>query len=148
WYQSYFENANGALAIGEGSVTYCSPIRQPKTISRIVKDLGELRIIHIARHPLKRMESSWRHWQARLTDSLVPFREAIEGGHLLQNSLYRTQLEPFREHFGDDRLLTLQFEEFTANPTETLARVWRFLEVDPNAEISVAGANVNPSENL
>jgi hypothetical protein len=59
WYQSLFNHASSAKAIGDASTSYSRLPHHPKTLSRIVEHLGrDVKIIFIVSHPIKRIESA------------------------------------------------------------------------------------------
>ena len=61
WYLSRFHDAGDALAIGEVSPQYAHRARYPDTAERIAKCLPDVKLIFIARNPLERIRSNWRH---------------------------------------------------------------------------------------
>jgi hypothetical protein len=45
-------------------------------------------------------------------------------------SYYAMQLRPYRKLFGDERVFTITFEQLTAQPSNTMERIFRWLNVD------------------
>jgi sulfotransferase family protein len=54
---------------------------------------------------------------------------------------YLTQLQRYREHFPDERMLVLIYEEFRADNRAAIREVLRFLDVDDTFSIDVTQAN-------
>jgi len=138
WYEALFEDAAGRRAIGEGSTPYSQVGTYPNTVPRIVRHLPEARIVYITRHPLDRLESMWIELLSQgLT--MLPFNRALrEDPQFIDSSLYWRQLSAYREHFPDDRILLLFFEDFRSDPDRVLRRCFEFLEVDPDVTIEDA----------
>jgi Sulfotransferase domain len=131
WYESLFAGARGKIAVGEGSTSYTKQMRFPHAAERIAKYLPEAKLIYIARHPLKRIES---HWLLRTAAGLdaSPFPEALrKWPHIVDTSLYWKQISRYRDFYPDENLLLLFFEDFVSNPHDIIKRAYRFLGVNP-----------------
>ncbi len=139
WYMSWFRDARpDQIAVGEGTTVYANLGTYPHTLERIVRHLPETRLIYITRHPVKRIES---YWMELISQGLVTaeFNEAVRHDpQFLDTSLYWKQLSAYREHFPDERILLLFFEEFKTNPYEVLKRCFEFLGVDATVEVEGA----------
>lgn len=109
---------------------YASPKRACFVVPRIAAFLPNVRLIHIARHPLRRIESAWKHYQAEGIKRLRPFEESIRDGGFIAHSLYWTQISAFRERFCDDQILNLFFEDMIREPRSVLEVAFRFIGVD------------------
>jgi hypothetical protein len=131
WYESLFENATGKLAIGEGSTGYTKALLHPQTAKRIAQHLPNAKLIYIARHPLKRIESHWLHLIAAGLD-VPPFRKALEQWpHMIDTSLYWKQISRYRHFYPDEKLLILFFEDYVKSPHAEIERAYHFLGVAP-----------------
>jgi hypothetical protein len=138
WYESLFAGSGGALARGEGTTVYAQTATYPKALPRIAEHLPHARILYIVREPYSRLESHWieLHSQGLTT---LPFAEALrKEPELLDAARYGTQLEAYRAHFPDDRILVLFYEDYRERPHEVLERCFRFLGVDPGVRIEAA----------
>ncbi|MEX0741683.1 MAG: hypothetical protein WD079_02730, partial [Phycisphaeraceae bacterium] len=91
WYCSLFEEGRGKRAVGEGSVMYSSPSRASVVVPRIVERLPDAKLILIARHPIRRIESAWRHHQAARPQNSSTFDDLVRGGAFVDGSLYWKQ---------------------------------------------------------
>jgi hypothetical protein len=131
WYESLYEDAIGKVAIGEGSTGYTKALLHPNSAERIASYLPDAKLIHIVRHPLKRIESHWLHLVAAGLD-VTPFTEALKKWpHMIHTSLYWKQISRYRGFYPDKNLLVLLFEDLVKNPHAVLEKVYRFLDVTP-----------------
>ena len=146
WYESLFATSRTALARGEGSTTYSQIGVWPHTVERLARSSPEARIVYIVREPLVRMQSHWIQW--RVEGKIAPgsFSKAVfEVPGLLDASLYWKQVSAYREHFPDERILVLFFEDFTARPEAVVRRVLAFLGLDREVPLASGLAANNPS---
>lgn len=138
WFESLFDGAEGYKAIGEGSTINANLGTYPNALPRIVEHLPDTKIIYIVREPIQRMESYWieLHSQGSVT---APFNKAVrEDPQFLDTSLYWKQLSAYREHFADDKILLLFFEDFKKDAHAVLAQCFAFLGVDASVRIEDA----------
>ncbi len=136
WYESLFVGAKGRVAVGEGSTGYTKQKLHPDAVQRVAKHLPDLRLIYIVRHPLKRIESHWLHLIA-CGENVPPLREALQKWpHIVDTSLYWKQIDAYRRHYPDDRLLVLFFEDFVRHPGVVIKRCYEFLGVDPKIAVA------------
>ncbi len=140
WYEHLFEHAYPCSAIGEGSTSYSLCGIFPHTVARICDILGTPKIIYCVREPYARVESGWK--QARQSahpSALASFNRSIrESPNFLDESLYWKQINAYRAHIPDARILVIFFEAFTTDTQATLRRCFEFLEVDPDVTIANA----------
>jgi hypothetical protein len=109
WYQSFFDNA--ATVTGEASPGYTDPDRAVLCASRILETLPDVRLIFLARNPIDRLRSHYRHWVQRGRERR-PFPEAATvDSPYVTRSMYWRSLQPYMERFTDDQLLIVRFEE-------------------------------------
>ena len=132
WYESLFEGAEGAKAVGEGSTTYTMYPTVRDVPTRMARVLPDARLIYLVRHPVDRLISHYMHewYESLVGDDL---EEALEKRpRLIAYSRYHYQIEQFLPHFPPERWLVLVFEEFVAEPAAAQRKVYEFLGVDPN----------------
>ncbi len=135
WYESLFAKAEGRTAVGEGTTVYAQTGTYPNTVPRIAKHLPDARLIYITRHPLERLESMWIELLSQGLTTL-PFHEALRSDpQYIDSALYWKQLSAYREHFPDERLLLLFFDDFKTNPDQVLEQCFHFLGVDASVRI-------------
>lgn len=129
WYESLFKNAAGKTAIGEGSTSYSKAHNFPDAASRIASHLPDARLIYIVRHPLERIESQWM-FNVRHHDLHQSFSATLrEDLNLVNTSKYWWQISKYREHFSDEQILVLFFEEMKLDPDAVLRECFDFLGV-------------------
>lgn len=140
WYGELFrdaKDAKNAIAIGEGSVNYTMRTAYPKTAARIAQHLPSAKLIYIVRHPLERIVSNWRMY-ALSNSNPLKFNEALRKeecrSFLIDRSKYWYQINAYTDYFPPEQLLILFFEDFVANPQDTLRKCFNYLGVDPNFE--------------
>ncbi len=127
WYRSLFKGAPEGAIKGESSTHYTKLPTYPKTIERLAALIPDAKFIYVMRDPVERLVSQYIHeWtQGAITCSID---EAIEKHpELIGYSRYAYQLEPWVTRFGRERILTVAFEEMTANPDAELKRIAAFL---------------------
>ena len=153
WYTSLFEQAEGCRAIGEGSVHYTHQAVYPDAADRIANHLPDAKLIYIVRHPLEQIVSHWimlrSHWRAlwgdgvRMTDE---FNESVrECPILLDTADYLTQIDRYRAHFDDDRILVLFYEDFVDDALGVGNRCFEFLGLEPLDKLTDGSVHLNPS---
>jgi hypothetical protein len=137
WYESLFEPGRECAARGEGTVRYSQVTLYPDAAPRIARDLPEARLIYIVRHPLHRIESAWIEWRALAMPGVTSdFNESVRAQHgLIDASRYWMQINAYRDHFPDDRILVLFFEEYREDPHAVLRRCFAHLGVDETVQI-------------
>jgi hypothetical protein len=138
-YLKLFQNANREKAIGEASVCYL----WSRTAARnIASTTSNPKIIMVLRNPVDRAFSQYKQ---AVTNGLVgsSFREQVRRSlnrktdklellnPFLEFGLYHEQVKRFTELFPAQNLRVYLYEEYRQAPAETLADVFRFLEVDP-----------------
>lgn len=139
-YLKLFQRVNGEKAIGEASVCYL----WSRTAARnIALATSHAKIIMVLRNPVDRAFSQYKQAVAsglvgssfreqvrmslnRKTDKLELMNPFLEFG------LYHEQVKRFMELFPVENLRIYLYEEYRQALAETLADVFRFLEVDPH----------------
>ncbi len=128
WYASHFADAAPTDLCGESTTHYAKLPTYPKTIERIAAATPDASFIYVMRHPIDRLVSQYTHmWLER--EVTVSFSDAVDGAvpELVDYSRYTTQLTPFFEQFGQDRVLPVFFDRMHAQPDLELERVCSFL---------------------
>ncbi len=148
---------------GESSPRYLFHPHAPARMAQVIPDA---RLIVLLRNPVERAYAHYQHNLRRRREPLS-FEEAIRGedarlaGELeklladetyfsfnythfsyVKRGIYVDQIEAFRRHFADDRILVLQSEDFFQNVQQNVDRVFEFLGVEPYALGDVRPQNV------
>lgn len=139
WYASLFVDAGDCKAVGEGSTSYSWLGVYPQVVDRLLEYSPDARIIYMVRNPLPRLESLWiemRHHGMSIPASFAKTLRCCP--EFIDSSLYSSQISQYRRRIGEQRLLVLFFEDFTADPEAQLRRCFEHLGVDPQVEIEGA----------
>jgi hypothetical protein len=107
-----------------------------KLISTYIPDT---RIIYLARNPLERTVSHWRHWMGRHPKLFGPFDTILDRTRdrrlFVECSMYNARIAPYRDVFPESHILCLTFEDMIAAPRAFLTRVFTFLGVQRHDRI-------------
>jgi hypothetical protein len=130
WYEQHFANADGAIAIGEGSPVYTRYPMHPGVPARIKDLIPDVRLIYIIRNPIERIRSEYlgrvvNGGERRPVDEAV-----LASPHYVDGSSYAMQIEQYLEHFSLDQFFIFTSEELRNSRAETMKRVFRFIGVD------------------
>lgn len=131
WYRSQFDA--GARLRGESAPRYTDgSVRGDRIATRMAEVVPRARLIYLVRDPVERALSHWRMRAAvRLESRSCEQALADPDSVYVRTSRYRTQLDPFLERYGSDRILIVAAEELLERRRQTVARVLGFLGVDP-----------------
>ena len=137
WYGQQFSGGEHCRLRGEASTMYTSSYRSYQHTPQLIRHhLGIIPLIYLVRHPLRRIESHWRHWRGRINDC-PPFHQLLESKALKQRvveaSLYHKQLMRYHRWFPAESIHCLTTEELNANPVESLNIILKFLGQPPDA---------------
>lgn len=139
-YIQHFSPALPGQLLGEGSVSYSDSTMEDVSVARIRENNPDCRFIFIARHPLQRIESSYREMHHSgvkfglnapygLAENLEVFPQMIK------DSLFFERIAKYVSAFGGKSVLVLFLEDLTREPQEEIARCFRHLGVDPDIRI-------------
>ena len=144
WYESLFEGCEGRAAVGEATVHYSILGVHPDAARRIAHHLPGARIIYIVREPMSRLESMWLQYQHHGMPIPRSFGRTIRSyPEFIDSSLYFKQLSAYREHFPDERILVLFFDDLVRDPAAVFRQCFAFLGVRDDVEIEDATARHN-----
>ncbi len=132
WYLDFFKETAPDQITGESSTGYSMHGRHPHASERIAQDLPDARLIYIVRHPLDRLESSWKtDTYLGITEKLT-FATAIrdDADRWADPGLYWKQINLYRRFFPDERILVLFFDEYKRDPVTHIQRCYEFLGID------------------
>jgi hypothetical protein len=77
WYLSFFQEAVGQNAIGEGSTSYTHPDIIEACAAEIAERIPSCRLIYMVRDPVDRLESDWK-MRLREGWSAASINEAVQ----------------------------------------------------------------------
>ena len=132
WYESLFDRAGGAAAIGECSPSYTWAHVYRGVPERMAQVVPEARLVYVVRDPVARMQSMYMH-QVSAGRERRRAEVALLDDRYLGPSRYGFQLAAFLDHFDRSQVLVLASEELRERPREALSAVFTHLAVDPAA---------------
>jgi hypothetical protein len=145
-YLGLFRQARETAAIGEVSPRY---MMSEGCARRIYKAIPEARLIAILRHPVERAWSSFvghrrNGWEEcediRDAFAAEPARKAAGQSMGLHFSagLYASQLEPYFDLFGPERIQVVLYDDLVSDPAKLLRDLFAFLQVDANFPVDMS----------
>lgn len=129
WYSAQF--TKGARIYGEASPNYTKREAFAGVPERAASVVPDARLIFIARDPVLRAASQYRHallsGDAPVPPDGRPTPKMLQ--HLIDTSCYARQIDAWQTHYSADRFLFLQFEELVQKPQVVLTRLADFLGI-------------------
>lgn len=135
WYESQFEAAGEARALGEATPNYTKAHLWPDAASRMASLIPAARLVYVLREPVERCRSHYLHHVAdgverRPIERALREEEEPQTLDYLQTSRYAFQLERYLEHFHRRQILVVLSDHLMHRRLDTLQRVFGFLDVD------------------
>jgi hypothetical protein len=136
-YQALFDEAPDGAVTGEASPMYLYDERAPATIAH---HLGtDVRLVAFLRQPAERLFSRWQHLVAEGFPPSDQFQDALDRSSiwwrrpdLVPEGFYGAHLQRYVDRFPRAHLKVFLFEDLVTRPHETMATLYRFLNVDPS----------------
>jgi hypothetical protein len=126
-YESFFEEAGSARAIGEVSHNY---LYSREALDRINGDLPDVKLIACIRDPIERAWSAYLFMRRNGTAE-KDFRETLEANkNIMERGRYAAFIARCFEQFGRDRVKVFLFDELQANPGDLTRALYAFIGVD------------------
>ena len=138
-YRDLYAGVRDETAVGDCSTTN---LVVGGAAAAIAADVPDARIVAILRHPVDRAFAHWVHFRGAGGEPIADFPQALreerprrEAGfpftyRYLEWGRYSTQLPPFFEHFGRDRVLVHFYDDLVADPQAVVRATLRFLGLD------------------
>jgi hypothetical protein len=150
FYLSFFKHCNPQSLIGEASQNL---MVSPEAPERMYDFNPDFRLIFMLRDPAERALSDYRR-RGQVTgidESPADLIRTIEqdGGvrsYLIDKGLYFKHISRFLEHFPQDHIYIVIFEEFAADAKRELKGACRFLGIDPEFKFSKRKVTRNPAK--
>lgn len=133
WYNSFFLNSDSCFK-GEISHDY---IFSQSAIQRISKHCPHVKIMTILRNPLDKI---WSHYLflKRSGATKLSFEDALfEFPELISKAKYYSGLKSVYNYFPKDQIGIFYFDELELSPSELILKIFSFLEVEHNLNVSV-----------
>ncbi len=151
WYSDLFRTVAPGVLRGDASTTYSSEEFADVASIRLGTRFPHLKCIFIARHPLQRLESSFR--QMHHSGHLYGVAAARDIGttletlpNMIADTCYWRMLEHYRRFFPDDQILLLFLEDLSRQPEVEVRRCFEFLGLDPGVPLADVNRRSNPGE--
>lgn len=148
-------NGSGGL-VGEGTTAY-SDLRSTPVVLKNLEAIGASpKVILVARNPVKRLESHYfqalRTGKIRKPGPTTEFRYYYNSLSIWSRGLFGSTLELYIEMLGPERVLALRFDDIVRDPSEDLAKLSEFLDIEvpgdgfclPRSNRSVGSIKGNP----
>jgi hypothetical protein len=132
WYESLFDRAGQAAAIGECSPSYTWAHVHRGVPQRMAQLIPQARLVYVVRDPIARMRSMYMH-QVSAGRERRRAEIALLDDRYLGPSLYGFQFAAFLRHFERGQVLVIASEVLRDRPHEALSAVFGHLGVDPRA---------------
>jgi hypothetical protein len=132
WYERQFDER--ARVRGESSPAYAAHPFFPGPPARTRALIPDVRLVYLVRDPIERTVSHWLHRASTHAD-MPSFEETLDseqGEWILGLSRYWLQLEQYLAHFPAEQILVVDSDDLRGRRDETLSRIFRFLDVDPD----------------
>jgi len=134
WYHDRFRGFLPGQLRGEGSVFYSATECETEAVTRIVRANPQVRLVWIARHPVKRLESSYR--EAHHGGHFFGFEAPYSIGDYLreapvavEDTRYWRRLDTYLQRLPESQFHVLFLEDLVAEPDAVLARLAAFLGI-------------------
>ncbi|MEM7338957.1 MAG: sulfotransferase [Actinomycetota bacterium] len=141
WYEAFFAGSKGESVVGEIAHRY---LQIPDVASSMAEVLGtDIRLMVTFRKPIDFLVSDYR-FAIRNGKQPESFERFVIENDRLDAVAYSARLQPFRDTFGDERILVTSFGDLVADMEGMLRRVTDFVGIEPFEEIPTTG-RVNPA---
>jgi hypothetical protein len=120
---------------GYTKVTHKDPANTAANIAKVQQEFGmDFRFIYIMRDPLERIESHCLHNSMKNGVPLTALTKIDQS--VIDTSKYAMQLDEYYQRFAADKILLLDFAQFTANPSQSLGQICQFLSIDSSFQFT------------
>jgi hypothetical protein len=135
-YDKLFESAQSNQKKGEGSPSYSSAQREDDSIRRIHENNPDCKFVFIARHPRRRIESSYRemHHSGVRFGFNAPYglAECLDTfPQMINDTLFYARIEKYLQTFGEEAVRIVFLEDLTANMKGELEKCCEHIGVNP-----------------
>lgn len=131
-YLSLFAGAGEVRYAGESSTHYTKLPRITGVAARMAAFSREARILYLVRDPVRRTLSHYRFSVDRKEEQRACFDAVRSEPFYRTVSDYPTQLRPYVEVFGMDRIWVGALEDLVADPQTEFTRLYRWLGLEPD----------------
>ncbi|MEQ3651083.1 sulfotransferase [Hyphomonas sp.] len=149
WYRKQFRNS--ALPWVDFCPNYTKRDMFPGAAARTFENAPNAKLIFIARDPVARAESQYKHTYMHSASLPAPSEvfDTSEGEHILMVSKYAYQLEPYYEYWSKDDILIVDFNNLLNQSSAVMERIGQHIGLSPSAIDSLGSLPIaNTGEDL
>ena len=133
-YLKLLENSSGYKAVGELSPEY---LGSSQAIVNIKKFSPNVKFLCILRNPYERALSLVRHFQRDEIITQIPQVSDLKSNPILYRTLideglYWKHIKNYQDSFPSNQFFIASYQQFVANPSQLLSKIYEFLDCDPN----------------
>ncbi len=150
-YLALYPAPSEGVLLGDDSTDYTTFQQELAARDRILAHYPEIKIIFIARDPLKRIESSYREFHHSgplygLNAEFDPNLAIRQFPAMLEDSMYFRRLNTYLTRVPKQQVLVLFLEDLVSHPQRELHRCFEFLGVDPAPAAAIGLCQMNDAE--
>jgi len=128
WYKKHFRHATNKILKGEITPGYSI---DAIAAERIKAHNPDIKILYCLRNPVDRIESHYNFVKSFLGEETRPMDQVImEERELIEMSMYFKNISTYLDHFAEDQICIVWFEDIASQPAIVLDKVYSFLGVD------------------
>jgi hypothetical protein len=142
WYEEFFQDASKGQVVGEISHRY---MRNDEVVSRIKRDLGDIKILAFFRDPSEYFLSDYL-FTVRNGGFSGTVEEWADNGFDWDAILYAGLIRPYVEEFSTQNVMVGNFKEIGRDPGALLKKISEFLEVADFPVDAINTGKVNPAK--
>jgi hypothetical protein len=127
----YFGDASAYYTFADLAKTHRVPARMKNADP-------DMRLIYILRSPFARIVSGYLHAHRAkyVQGDFAQFLQTTHYDNALLTSRYWYQLQNYLQHFGKEQIKVVLFEDFIKSLQSVMDELFRFLELDPEGEVT------------
>jgi hypothetical protein len=138
-YQALFSDSSGGQLLGEGSTSYTTHEFEKIARERILTHYPDIKLIFIARDPLKRIESSYREYHHSGPRYGLDAPYGLEAAFrqnpsILRDTCYWKRICNYRDHMPEENIHVIFLEDLKSDPEGIMKSCFEFLGVDTTAQ--------------
>jgi hypothetical protein len=142
WYESHFKKCGNMQKKGEFSTSY---LYSPDAPQRIKEYYPEVKLIAILRNPVTRAYSQYRNAikAGEISETLTFDEYQVQEESVIAQGRYAEQIERYTDHFSEQQMLVLVYEDIEKDPLAFMKHIYAFLGVDVSFVPSMLNTSIN-----
>jgi len=131
---------------GEGSTTYTQyPHFNLELWNDIYEYNKDMKFIYVVRNPVERTISHYMHLYQRGIINLTLEQAVTKCPEIINTSRYFTQLKPFIDLFGQEKIMLIDFDELISNKELVINNIASFLGISKQGFVNYIDEHSNKS---